>query len=375
MRIACVQSFPIDYCIDYVNAIAPHHETLFLAKDRDTKGRETAIDHRATLMPLAWPRHRSLANIGLLRQMSDIIRSEDVDLVHFLGDDVTWLNLLPFMIGWRPVVITVHDADIHPGDTDSKNLPQFATDEFYRRGTRLIVHGEGIRRDLAERSGRPVGMIDVVPHVALHRYGDLARRHGLKSQPSSGGRRALFFGRVMAYKGLSVLLQAAVSLKRGAVPDLELVVAGRGPDLDNLRGKLSASHIRLHHGFVPDEEAAQLFLDTDLVVLPYLKASQSGILALAAAFGKPVVVTETGELGEMVRATGMGLVVPPGDSTALAEAMASILNDQDLAQQCGEASLKAGTEGIMSPDHVATAATRSYEQAIALTVRPNRHAS
>lgn len=374
MRVACVQSFPVDYCIDFVNAIAPHNETIFLAKDRDMQGRDTLVDQRVELVPLSWPRHRSFANINLLRRMSHIIRSRDVDLVHFLGDDVTWLNFLPFLIGKRPIIITVHDAQMHPGDTESVALPNFTMEQFYQRGTRLIVHGESIRNDLVERSIRSPEVIDIVPHVALHRYGEMARKLALQPRPSAGARRLLFFGRVMAYKGLAVLLKAAAALKAGAIPSLELVVAGRGPALSDLRSELSANHVRLHDHFVPDEDVAQLFLDTELVVLPYLEASQSGILALASAFGKPVVVTDVGELGHVVRATGMGLVVPPSDPEALSRAIDQILSDKALATRLGEASRKAGLEGILSPDHVAGCAEQSYERAIASMTEPARRA-
>ena len=374
MRIACVQSFPVDYCIDFVNAIAPRHEVTFLAADRHAAVLETFVDQRVSVELLAWPRHRSLANINLLRRMSQIIKSRDVDLVHFLGDDVSWLNFLPFMIGGRPVTITVHDAHAHPGDTESLALPKFAIDQFYQRGTRLIVHGESIRRDLAKRCGRSPDVIDIVPHVAMHRYPDVAARQGLEATERQD-RRVLFFGRVMTYKGLPDLLTAAERVREQAVPSLKLVVAGRGPALDDVRPALGADHVELHDRYVPDEVVAQLFLDTDLVVLPYLEASQSGVLAIASAFGKPVLVTDVGELGEIVRQTGMGLVVPPADPEALGAAISRILTDPALAEQLSGASRRAGTEqGLLSRSNVATSAAQSYQKAIDAKKLPSRRA-
>ncbi len=371
MRVACVQSFPIDYCIDFVNAISSSHEVVFLVADRHIKGLDAFVDPRAELISLPWPRHRSLGNINLLRRMIQIIRSRDVDLVHFLGDDVSWLNFLPFLIGGRPVAITVHDATTYPGDTESLALPKFAVDRFYHRGTRLIVHGASIRTALAKRSGRSPEIIDIVPHVALLRYKVLAERQGLKAKAADGERRLLFFGRVMAYKGLPDLLEATAILRQQQIPLLKLVVAGRGPALDDVRKELAADHIELHDHFVPDETVAQLFLDTELVVLPYIEASQSGILALAAAFGKPVLVTDVGELGEIVRATGMGLVVPPSDRAALGAAIARFMADPDLARKLGEASREAGIgDGLLSPKHVAACASQSYEKAMASTALP-----
>ncbi|MGI9449957.1 MAG: glycosyltransferase family 4 protein [Geminicoccaceae bacterium] len=375
MRVACVQSFPIDYCIDFVNAIAPTHDVTFLAADRHVKGLETFVDPRAELVSLSWPRHRSLANINLLRRMSQIVRSRDIDVVHFLGDDVSWLNFLPFMIGRRPIVITIHDATTHPGDHESLVLPRFAVEQFYQRGTRLIVHGESIRTALAKRSGRSPDVIDIVPHVAMHRYQEVAKRRGLEATPDQGVRRLLFFGRVMAYKGLPDLLAAARLTKQRTAPSLKLVVAGRGPALDDVRPELGADHVQLFDQFVPDELVAQLFLDTDLVVLPYLEASQSGILAIAAAFGKPVLVTDVGELGEIVRATGMGLVAPPSDPEALSAAISRFLTDPAFASELAEASRRAGSgDGLLSRRHVATRAEASYQKAIEAKALPTRRA-
>ena len=364
MRIACVQSFPIDYCLDYVNAIAPLGDVDFLASARALDGRETYLDPRIRLTRLDWPRHRSLSNVNLLRQMRHVIRTRDVDLVHFLGDDVTWLNLLPYLIGRRPTVVTVHDAEPHPGDTESGLMPRFVIDRFNLGATRLIVHGETIKRTLLRRIARSRDDIDILPHVALGRYAELAGREMLTPMNNHGKRSILFFGRIMAYKGLHVLLDASERVRHD-LQDLKLVIAGRGPALDELMPRLTHDHIQLRDGFIPDRAVAQLFLDTELVVLPYVEASQSGILALAAAFGRPVIVSDVGEIGTLVRSTGMGLIVPPGDPDALAAAIRQVLSNPSLAKKLSDASRAAARErGIMSPASVAKLASECYERAI-----------
>ena len=159
------RSFPIDYCLDYVNAIASIGEVDFLASDRSLGDRDAYIDPKVRLTRLDWPRHRSLANVNLLRQLTKIIRGRDVDVVHFLGNDITWLNFLPYLIGGRPTIVTVHDAHPHPGDTESGLMPRFVIKQFSAGATRLIVHGDGIRQTLAHYVGRPADDIDVLPHV------------------------------------------------------------------------------------------------------------------------------------------------------------------------------------------------------------------
>ncbi len=374
MRIACVQSFPIDYCLDFVNAVAGIGDVDFLVGNRALGDRADYVDPRVTLTRLDWPRHRSLANVNLLRQMSNIIRSRDYDVVHFLGDNVTWLNFLPYIIGRRPTVVTVHDALVHPGDTESGIMPNFVVNQFNRTATRLVVHGERIREGLSRRLSRSPDVIDIIPHIGLLRYAELAKREGLKPASKEGRSNVLFFGRIMAYKGLPVLLDAAPVVKE-TVPDLKLVIAGRGPALDDLGPKLEADHVELHDAFIPDLDVAQLFLDSDVVALPYIEASQSGILALAAAFGKPAVVSDVGEIGDLVRSTGMGLVVPPNDPTALAGAIQRILSDPGLARELSEASANATLgDGFMSRNNVAELAHACYERAISTEAAVDRRA-
>jgi glycosyltransferase involved in cell wall biosynthesis len=117
-------------------------------------------------------------------------------------------------------------------------------------------------------------------------------------------------------------------------------VAGRGDDprsLDALMGDPARYDIR--HRFIEDREVAQLFLDADLVVLPYREASQSGVIPVAATFGKPVVVTDVGELRATVTRQGLGLVVPAGDPQSLADAIATMASNADLRRQCGDSAL------------------------------------
>jgi len=72
---------------------------------------------------------------------------------------------------------------------------------------------------------------------------------------------------------------------------------------------------------VPDESVGEYFAASDLVVLPYVSATQSGITQVAYAFGLPVVSTDVGGLPEVVRDGETGYIVPSRDETALAGAV------------------------------------------------------
>jgi glycosyltransferase involved in cell wall biosynthesis len=83
--------------------------------------------------------------------------------------------------------------------------------------------------------------------------------------------------------------------------------------------------------FVPDETVEDYFLAADLVVLPYLSATQSGIIQIAYNYDKPVVTTCVGGLPEVVREGETGFLVPPGDSAALAAAIMRFFDEGHAA--------------------------------------------
>jgi glycosyltransferase involved in cell wall biosynthesis len=140
----------------------------------------------------------------------------------------------------------------------------------------------------------------------------------------------LFFGRIYEYKGLRYLLNAA-PLISAAAPHVRFIIAGTGADFSKYRSMIQDSaNFDIRNRFIPDEEVARLFAEADLLALPYIEASQSGILSNAIGFGLPVVATEVGELSAVIRETGMGLIVPPADSSALAEAITNIAVDHRL---------------------------------------------
>jgi glycosyltransferase involved in cell wall biosynthesis len=135
----------------------------------------------------------------------------------------------------------------------------------------------------------------------------------------------LFFGYVRRYKGLDTLLEAwpAVRARREAT----LLVAGEFyEDAAPYRAlALKAGGepgVRMLERYLPDEDVEAAFKAADVVVLPYRSATQSGVTHVAYALGLPVITTRVGGLAETVRPGVTGLVVPPADPAALADAIA-----------------------------------------------------
>lgn len=165
----------------------------------------------------------------------------------------------------------------------------------------------------------------LTPHPAYTFFarGRIDRDHA-RARLDLRGHVVLFFGLVRAYKGLDVLLRA-MARARERVP-VTLVVAGefyqdRQP-YDALVVELGLEEaVRFVDRYVPNEEVEAYFRAADVVVLPYVSATQSGIAQIALAFERPVIVTRVGGLPEAVREGATGFVVPPADPEALAAAL------------------------------------------------------
>ena len=241
-----------------------------------------------------------------------------------------------------PVVGAIHDVRPHPGDIVPVQQAwlQLKAIELCNQ---LIVHSRTLARDLVEIYGLDERTINIVPHGNY----DLYLHSGVNvSTIQTVPGRVLFFGRMLEYKGMDILVKAA-RLARETAPELKIVLAGRGPELDRIEPQLRADPelFEVRNGFVPASGVAELFSSANLVVIPYLEASQSGPLHLAFTFGRPVVASRVGALPETIQDGLDGLLVPPGDVEALAEAMVRIIKNPDLAARLGTAAgNKAGQE-------------------------------
>ncbi|ULR42317.1 glycosyltransferase family 4 protein [Rhizobium sp. K102] len=352
-----------DYTISFASGVAQHLDVVLAVPRRRYAHLASSFDPAVDLHLLDWPRHRSLSNPWFLYQLTRLIRREQPNLIHLLSNSTLWLNFaVPF---WRPIplVTTIHDVEIHPGDSDTRTLPGWAPELMVKQSGHLVVHGQGLKRMVLDRYAKSPDCVHVLSHPSILRYAELARRQKMAPRDANGTIRVLLFGRIFAYKGLEHLVRAEAMLK-DVLPNLRVTVAGRG---DNpaiflpLMGDADRYDIR--NRFIEDAEVAQLFLDTDMVVLPYTEASQSGVLNLAAAFGKPVIVTDVGELRETVQPNGLGMVVPPGDAKGLAAAIRALAEDGELRNKLGANAL-AWAKGPNSPERVGGQAAAVYREVV-----------
>ena len=155
------------------------------------------------------------------------------------------------------------------------------------------------------------------PHPIYDHYGTLRTKTEACKHLSlpSDKQYMLFFGLVRAYKGLDLLLDAFATIK-DQLPNLQLLVVGEFyEDRQKYENQISTLKIEdrvlLHNEFVADAEVQYWFSAADIVVQPYKSATQSGVTQVAFHFCKPMLVTNVGGLGEIVRHGQMGYAVEP----------------------------------------------------------------
>lgn len=148
------------------------------------------------------------------------------------------------------------------------------------------------------------------------------------------------------------------------VPDVRFVVAGRpidGYKVPRPPSLPNGGRIELIAGHVAPERLARLHAEATLVACPYLDATQSGVILTAYALGTPVVASAVGGLPEYVEDETTGLLVPPGDADALAEAIVRILTDDSLRQRL-QRGAAAARDGRLAWPRIADLVLDSYRR-------------
>jgi glycosyltransferase involved in cell wall biosynthesis len=250
-----------------------------------------------------------------------LVRRLMPDVIHL--DDFTG-RVLPVLYAARsvPVVASLHDVVLHTGEA----VGRFHTIRRLglRRTDALIFHSRHAATTFAAGGDyggfRLPGEVIPLGVYSLPRCwdsGDVAEQE----------RTVLFWGRLSPYKGLDDLWRAAELVAR-RIPGVRFVVAGApvagyAPPVPPRLANGGVFDLRFRH--IPNRETSDLFRQCALVVLPYTEATQSGVVATALAFGKPVVATNVGGLPEMIAPSGAGRLVPPRSPEALAEAIGDLL--------------------------------------------------
>jgi glycosyltransferase involved in cell wall biosynthesis len=235
------------------------------------------------------------------------------------------------------VVLLMHNVvphETHPG-------AEWLIGRLLPAADTVVVHSAQMARQAHQLGAERVLVVDLPPHLPggdpdpalLAGRTDRAEtddQAGLGER--AGPTRVLALGMVREYKGIDLLLQAAIE-----VPEVTVTVAGEqwgaaGARVRELAGDPRlAGRVALRPGYVPGVRIPGLLADHDVLALPYRHATASQNVLLARAYRLPVIASTTGTFAEQVRDGVDGLLVPPGDVEALVKVLRVVADPRRLA--------------------------------------------
>jgi len=266
--------------------------------------------------------------------IADAIFAGSPDVVLDTGS-VWWSSVIARQIGRRiPFAQIVHDVTPHPG-------PLHVAERMFGR---LFAPAADAFIALSHYSYLELQKRFPGATLIESRHGIMLAQAGTDPATIASKRnKLLFFGSISRYKGVDVLLEA-YAIARSSNPALELHICGSGKlDADVLR-RIRALGVSLRNEYIPESEVGDVILTHGLLVLPYTSATQSGVAAVALANGLPAIATNVGALPEQIIDGRNGLVVPPNDPRALADAILKLSSNAEMAQAMSEQSLLVGRE-------------------------------
>lgn len=281
-------------------------------------------------------RRRAQYPLALMRLVR-FLRRERIDIVHTHLFEPSVIGLWAGVLArtpWR--VMTRHYSDYHTR-IDKRwhvRLDQLCT----RLSHRVIAVSQHTAEHMITQEGAPHDKIDVVlngidfARVKLSEHYD--RERVRRQFVDAGSHLLLIAARLHPEKGYEYLFQAMATLKQRFDGRIKLLVAGSGALLDHYQQMvrwLGCDDVVLFLGFRKD--LPDLMAAADLFVLPSVAEAFGLVLTEALCLGTPVVATRVGGIPEIVDDGVDGVLVPPADGEALADAVARLLNDPERRQR------------------------------------------
>ena len=272
------------------------------------------------------------------------------------------------------MVATIHatEAGRNSGIRDSQQ--KYINDTEWMltyEASEVIVNSNYMKNELQRLFGLPYEKINVVPNgVKLDLYAGIERDYEFRRRYAMDNEKIiLFVGRLVYEKGVQNLIAAMPKILAN-YHDAKLVIAGKGPMLDELRGEvdyLGLGNKVYFTGYLNSKQCRQMYKCADIAVFPSTY-EPFGIVALEAMLsGNPIVVSDIGGLNEIVDHCVNGMKSYAGNANSIADSILTLLFNQELAKSCVEkAQEKVRTQYNWTK--IADDTHFIYEKAIAETV-------
>lgn len=227
------------------------------------------------------------------------------------------------------VIVTIHD--INSFDKEANSIIE---KKCFNYMNGIIVHNQS-SLDVLNKKNDLLIPKRIIPHGNYLPFIDVISDNvKLESRVFT----LLFFGQIKDVKGLDILLEAINLVKKNGFK-VELIIAGKAwkSDLNKYKKLIVDLDIdkivKTYFRYIPDEEVKEFYKKADLVVLPYRRIYQSGVLLLTLSYGKPVLCSDLEPFKEIIIDNQNGFLFESENSTDLASRIQNIiLNKKDLSR-------------------------------------------
>jgi glycosyltransferase involved in cell wall biosynthesis len=344
----------LHYTAQLANAVSKYAEVIIIGPQKFPE--HYFSNSIKTLNVLNCPIKKNMINIISFKNIK-IIKKINPDVIHLtIPHPITPLFVSLFKLGQKyPIVFTKHDPKPHIDKYPQEVVADLLHNTLISYD-KIIVHS-GKHKEILIKRGFLEKKIAVIAHGDYSFFVDYGGNmiHAEKNC-------ILFFGYIREYKGLEYLINA-IPLISKEIPDLKVIIAGKGDFSRYSKLIRDKSKFEVYNKFIPDEMVSELFQRAELLILPYVEATQSGPLHIACAFRKPVVATSVGAIPEVIDNGKTGLLVPPRNEEALAKAIIKLLKDENLRKEMGENAYRKMREEL-SWDTIAEKTIEVYKEVI-----------
>lgn len=192
-----------------------------------------------------------------------------------------------------PIIVTIHDAERHPGEEG--NAYDHAEKIFLRYADHIATVSKFVHDGWTKRTQLPIPAHLIEGGLITQQERPIPSR----KFPADRKIRVLFLGRIHEYKGLSLLLDAMLRLKC-TNDNLTLTIAGSGDLRDYMDRINQLGNVTLINEWIEDGQVRSILADSDILAMPYIEASQSGVALDGLWASLPIVATPVGALTEQL---------------------------------------------------------------------------
>ena len=257
---------------------------------------------------------------------------------HLFGSSILVVfNMILAKLLLAKIVLTIHDVK----SFSEKNKSSFYSKIIYLFSDIILTHNQFSKKEIIQNQPFLEKKIEIIPHgnyipfITIEKDQQLARN---KIQIPLEKKVLLFFGMIKTVKGLDILLNAMPEIiKRNN--DILLLIAGK-PWKDDfskyeklIEDLKIKDYCRLDIKFIDHNDVKSYYSASDVVILPYRKIYQSGVLMMSLCYKKPVIVSNLKSFHEIVNDQKTAIFFTSEDSSSLAKAVNDLINNDNLMSE------------------------------------------